>query len=350
MNRRLLVALFVALLVAQPGTAAAGYPSAEAACAQTDGEVLVGILPGSGGADAEQVKTGRTALYPGTTMRIALCKDGELAHTRDSEWSLSESPGFDASERTDATVTVRITDAEATVDFPALVDDKQDLSGVVVSVQRAPTADSELVDGQIRFESADAAEEYATAEEEYLSAVSNLSTAADGLNESAGDIGAETDVDATLDAINASNETVAERRADLEARLFEAAWATDGESNALDAMDAARDRERTARGDAKRAMNGYRTALEGAESDAKMTVLLNLGGALAAGLLVGLVPGWKLTANKLADIRYDRQVNSNVSYGPRVLARAVGLALVALALAAVAFVALGGHETLGGLL
>lgn len=349
MNRRLVVGLFVALLVVQPA-AAANYPSMEEACGRTDGEVLVGVLPGSSDLSDEQVLRGQTSLYSGTTLKLALCKDGELTPTRGTEWSLSESPGLDVLGETDATVTVRITGAEPTVDVPALVSGKEGLNGVVVEVNRAPTVDSELVDEPIRFESPAAAEEYTAAEEEYLAAVSNLSAAADRLNESAGGVGGDADVNATLNAINASNEAVAGQRVDLERRLFEAAWTADGESSAVTALDAARDRERTARSDAKRAMDGYRTALEAAETDAKMTVALNFGVAALVGLVVGILPGWKLTASKLADIRYDRQVNSNVGYGPRVLARAVALALVALAVTAVALVALGGLETLGGLL
>lgn len=351
MNRRLLVGLFVVLLVAQP-VAAATYPSAEAACARTGGEVLVGVLPGASEIGDEQVLTGDepASLYPGTTFRLALCKDGELAPTHGPEWRLSESPGLDVLDETDATVTVRVTDARREIDVPALVEGKENLDGVVVDVRHAPTVDSELVDGSIPFENSDARDDYAEAEEKYLATASNLSTVADRLNESSDGIDADTNVDATLDAINASNESLANQNENLEELLFEAAWTAEDESNALTAMEATRDREQLARGDAKRAMNGHLAALEAAERDAHLTVLLNLVGAAFVGLVVGVLPGWKLTASKLADIRYDRQVNSNVGYGPRVLARAIVLALAALAITVVALVALGGLDALGGLL
>lgn len=344
MIRRLLVGLFVVLLVAQPA-AASSYISAGEACgtADIDGETLVGIFPG----ESDGVTDNRT-LYAGTTFRVALCDgNGELKPTRGSEWSLSESPGLEVLERTDETATVRVT-GERNVDVPGLVADKSDLDGVGVTVPAGTTVESKLADGTVRFANATAARKYAEQERRYLAAVSNLSEAVDRLNESSAPP-EETDLDATLVEINASADTVAAEREGLEKQLYNTAWDA-SDPDALAAISEARDRERATRADAEDALDGYLARLEAAESDARTTVLLNFGGAALVGLIVGVLPGWKLTASKLADIRYDRQVNSNVSYGPRVLARAGGLALVALGLTLAALVALGGLDAFGGLL
>lgn len=355
MKRRLLVAVFVAALLVQPAGAAT-YPDAGAACGQTgDGEVLIGILPGSSTPSDEQVRTGQTNLYPGTTLRLALCKDGELKPTRGSEWSLESSPGLEVLDRTDATVTVRVTDSAESIDVPALVSGKQELDGVSVAVRRAPTVESELADGSVAFENASAAAEYNATERAYLAALANFSDATDGLNQSAaalesGDWDPETVNETVLPALNDSRESVAERGSELETRLYGTAWQSGDDRAALEALSVAQTRQRAAETDAKRAMRDYLTKLETAEQSAKRTAFLNLGGAALLGLVVGAVPGWWLTASRLEDIRFDRQVNSDVSSGPGVLARAGGLALAALAATLGAVFALGGFEILGGLL
>lgn len=355
MRRELLVAVFVAALLVQPAGAAT-YPDAGAACGQTGaGEVLIGILPGSSAPSDGQVRTGETNLYPGTTLRLALCKDGELKPTRGSEWSLESSPGLEVLERTDATVTVRVTDAVENIDVPALVSGKQDLDGVSVAVQRAPTVESELADGSITFANANAASEYDAAERAYLASLANLSDATDRLNESAaalesGEWDPETVNETVLPVLNDSRKSAADRKGELEDQLYRTAWQSGDDRAALEALSAAQTRQRAAETDAKRAMRGYLAKLESAERSAKTTALVNLGGAALVGLVVGAVPGWWLTASRLEDIRFDRQVNSDVSSGPGVLARAGGLALAALVATLGALVALGGLEILGGLL
>ena len=368
MSRRLLVGLFVAVLVVgsalavQPASAAT-YPDAEAVCGLGgDGERLVGYLPGASGADDDRTLTGDESVYAGTTFRLALCKGGDLAPTRGSEWTLDASadPGLERVDATDSYVTVRVTDgAEGTIDVLELVGEKESIGAVSLAVQSAPTVDSELANATIRFESAGAADEYEAAERDYLAALDDLANATERLNESAEALesGATESVDAgdnetdeNVSAVLDSRAALADASADLENLTFETAFRASGGTNALDALSAAQNDERAARADARAAMERYHGALETAAGDARSTALLNLGIALLVGLLVGAVPGWKLTASQLEDIRRDREVNSRVSYSPRVLARAVGLAAVALVVTVGALVALGGLTALGGLL
>lgn len=354
--RRLLVGLLIVTLVTGPTTAtAAAAPSAEAACGQAgDGELLVGILPAAN-STAERVLHGETALYPGTTLQVALCKDGELKHTRGTEWKLTSTPGLEVLKKDDATVTVNVTGAEPTVDLPGLIDGKQNLDGVSVTLPDGPTAESALIDGTITFRNGTVAESYNTTERKYIAALSNLTAATSRLNESAASLEAVgtdpenlsgSDVSAVVDARTA----VGNRSDELAGVLYDTAWRSDGDASALTALEAAQMRERTADREAERAMERYLSALERAESDAWTTVWLNLGGATLLGLVVGLIPGWKLTASRLEDIRFDRQVNSDVDYGVSVFKRAAGLAVLALALGIGGAVALGGPSTLGGLL
>lgn len=357
--RRILVGLVVASLLvgAVPATgSAASYPDAETACGQTSGgEVLVGILPGASDPTPQQVLTGERSLYTGTTFRVALCKGGDVKSTRGSEWELQNPEGLEVSNRTDATVTVRVTGAKSQVNLPEMVSGKQNLAGVSVVVEQTPSVDSRLANGSLSFDNASAAEEYREAERNYLASLSDLENATAELNESAaelesGDADPASLNESVVSAVADDRSAVATRGKRLETLLYETAWRADGRTTALAALETARSDERRADAEAERAMNRYQSALETAGSDAKTTVLLNLGGAALLGLVVGVVPGWKLTASKLEAIRYDRQVNSDVSYGLGVLTRAVGLALLALALTAGGLVALGGLSTLGGLL
>ncbi len=357
--RRILAGLIVVSLIAgavPATTGAATYPDAAAACGQTSGgEVLVGILPGASNPTPQQVLTDETALYPGTTFRVALCKDGDVKSTRGPEWNLQNPEGLEVLNRTDATVTVRVTGAKSQVNLPEMVSGKQNLAGVSVVVQQAPTVESQLTNGSLTFENDSAVETYREAEGRYLDALSNLSDSTERLNESAaalesGDADSETINETVVAAVADDRSAVATRGKRLETLLYETAWRADGRTTALAALETARSDERRADASAERAMERYRSALETAGSDAKTTVLFNLGGAALVGLVVGALPGWKLTASKLEAIRYDRQVNSDVSYGLGVLTRAVGLALLALALTAGGLVALGGLSTLGGLL
>ncbi|WP_135852191.1 hypothetical protein [Halorussus salinus] len=357
--RRILAGLIVVSLLfgAVPATAgAATYPDAEAACGQTSGgEVLVGVLPGASNPTPQQVLTDETTLYPGTTFRVALCKDGDVKSTRGPEWKLQNPEGLEVLNRTDATVTVRVTGEESSVDLPGLVSGKQNLAGVSVVVQQTPSVDSRLANGSLSFDNASAAEEYREAERNYLASLSDLNDSAERLNESAaalesGDADSETINETVVAAVADDRSAVATRGKRLETLLYETAWRADGRTTALAALEAARSDERRADAEAERAMKRYRSALETAGGDAKTTVLFNLGGAALVGLVVGALPGWKLTASKLEAIRYDRQVNSDVSYGLGVLTRAVGLALLVVALTAGGLVALGGLSTLGGLL
>lgn len=347
------MALLAVLLVAQP-VAGADYPDMETACSEAGGgEVLIGVLPGPDTPSDGQVLDDTATLYAGTTLKVALCKDGELANTRGSEWSLADSPGLETLGESQSDVTVRVTGDESETDVPSLVEDKDDLGGVSIRVQRPPTAESELADGSIAFGSADAASAYAEEETAYLDALADYSNATERLNDtdvSAASDDPENSTEELLDPLNESNESVVTHRDQLEDHLYESAWNSNGGANALVALETTNDRKRAADADAREAKQNYLTRLESAESDALSTVLLNLVGAAVVGLVVGGIPGWKLTASKLEDIRYDRQVNSSVTYGPRVLARAGGLALVALLVTAAALFALGGLTTLGGLL
>ncbi len=347
------MAFLAVLLVAQPAVAA-DYPDVETACSEAGGgEVLIGVLPGADTPSDGQVLNDTTTLYAGTTLKVALCKNGELANTQGSEWSLADSPGLETLDRSQSDVTVRVTGDESETDVPSLVEDKDDLDGVSIRVQQPPTVESELADSSIAFGSADAASAYAESETEYLDALADYSNATERLNDtdvSAASDDPENSTEELLDPLNESSQSVANHTNELENHLYETAWNSSGGSNAILALEATNDRKRAADADARAAKQNYLTRLEAAESDARSTVLLNLVGAAVVGLVVGGIPGWKLTASKLEDIRYDRQVNSSVTYGPRVLARAGGLALVALLVTAAALFALGGLTALGGLL
>lgn len=356
MKRLLLVALVVALLVVQPATAAS-YPSAEAACGQTEGsEVLIGIFPGASELQSDsQVETGETRVYSGTEFRVALCKNGELKQTRGPEWSLESSPGLNVTEETDSTVTVRVTGETNRIEVPELVSGKQNLQGISLSVHRAPRGDSALVEEQITFQNASTAATYNETEQAYLSALADLSSASEQLNDSAdtlrsGEVNAGTVSTDVLASLNQSRTEVNSTGEDVKKQLYQTAWRSDDETTVPEALSAVETRKTAATTDAENAMGNYLMALKAAERNAQSTILFNLGGAAILGLVIGAIPGWWLTEQKLEDVRFDQEVNSSVSYGPRLLARAVGLAVVALLVTLAVLTALGGLSTIEGLL
>lgn len=356
MKRVLLVTLLAALLVVQPATAAS-YPSAEAACGQTDGsEVLIGIFPGASELQNDsQVGTGETAVYSGTELRIALCKNKELKRTRGTEWSLESSSGLNVTGQTGSTVTVRVTGETDRIEVPELVSGKQNLRGISLVVNRAPQGDSALVDEPIAFQNASAASTYNDTEQEYLSSLADLSSATERLNDSAAALRSGEANDSTvstdvLDSLNQSKSAVNSSSEDLRKRLYETAWRSGEESSVPKALSVTQSRETAATADARNAMRNYLAALQAAERNAQIAILFNLGGAAILGLGIGAIPGWWLTERKLEGVRFDQEVNSSVSYGPRLLARAAGLAVVALLVTLAALAALGGLSTFGGLL
>lgn len=359
MKRSLLVVIVVALFVVQPATAAS-YPSAEAACGQTGGgESLIAIFPGATQLqdDDSQVVTHQDSpvgVYSGTEFRVALCKNGELKHTRGSEWSLESSPGLTVTDRSDATVTVRVTDGADRIDVGAK---NKDLPAISFAVQRAATAEVGVGDEPITltFENQSAADEYAAVEERYRSARENLTAATQRLNQSAaalrsGEKNASGATETVLPLVSTRSDAVETRAATVKAELYEIAWGSQRNSKALTAISAVETDQRVAETDARNAMDNYLAALQAAERNAQLTVLFNLGGAAILGLVAGAVPGWWLTKQKLEGVRFDQEVNSSVSYGPRLLARAGGLAVVALLVTLAALVALGGLGKFGGLL
>lgn len=366
MKRSLVVVIVVALFVVQPVTAAS-YPSAEAACGQTGGgESLTVIFPGATQLqdDDSQVVTAKDSpadspvgVYAGTEFRVALCKNGDLKHTRGSEWSLESSPGLTVTDRTEATVTVRVTDAADRIDVAAK---QKDLPGISLAVQRAATAEVEIGEESLtlRFDNQSAANDYTTAEERYHSARENLTAATERLNQSAealhsGEENATAATGATetvLPAVSNRQDSFETRAATVKATLYDTAWGSGTNSKALTAISAVESDQRAAETDARNAMQNYLAALQAAERNAQLTVLFNLGGAAILGLVAGAVPGWWLTKQKLEGVRFDQEVNSSVSYGPRLLARAGGLALVALVVTLAALLALGGLGKFGGLL
>lgn len=366
MRRERVAGLVVVLLVVGSATAVAAqpavgttFPDAEQACGTTgDGQHLIGILPGAATATDAQVLHGTDnphSLYSGTTLKLALCEDGTLLHTYGSEWEISDSQDLEVLNTSDATATVRVTGTADEVDVLALVDSKNEIPAVSITVPQLPTAESELTNATLTFESQDAKTSYTDDESGFLAAESNLTDATEALNESAaavesGDVDPENLPHESVVAVTRSTKTLDDRTAAFERQAYDTAFAASGESKVLGALDTANERERAADRKAKAALRNYLETLETAESDARSTALLNLVGALVVGLVAGAVPGWKLTASKLADIRHDREVNSSVNYSPRVLARAAGLAAAVLVLALVALAVLGGFGKLGGLL
>lgn len=359
MRRSLLVAALAVLLVVQPASAA-NYPSAEAACGQVGGETLVAVFPGASQLqDGSQVVTGDSSVgvYPGTEFRVALCRDGDLKHTRGTEWSLESSPGLTVTARDDATATVRVTDATDRIDVAA---EQKNLPGIALDVRRPATAEVAVTDDPVTlgFESAAAASGYRTDEARYLAARRNLTAATERLDESAealrsGEGNASGVTETVLPAVRNRSDWVEENASALKATLYDASYSAtrpDSRSNALTALEAVRADERAVRSDATRGMENYLEALRTAERNAETTVLLNLAGAAVVGLLVGAVPGGWLTKRKLDGARFDQEVNASVSTGPRTLVRAGVLAAVVLALTAAALVVTDGLGKLGGLL
>lgn len=342
--RRSFVVALVALALVATGPAAAEHVSPRTVCEQRDGAVLVGVL-----ADGTQLD-GEATLYAGTVLDLVLCTDGD-PEPHGTAWNLDVAglqvvPADEHDENDDYVLRVRVIgDAP---NLPAAIEEKDDVGGLTVHVRGQPT--HETATGQkVTFPNASAKQAYVEAEADFVADRRAIVEAANALNETSAALvdGDEVDPSTFEEAISAFERTgsLSAARRGMEARLFATASQT-GDPAAIRAMASLAEREAATRTAVRRSLEGYESALGVATRQARTTVLVNLFGALVAGLVVGSIPSWWYARQKLSDVDYDAQFNSDAAANLAHVAGPLAFAVVVLLLSVAALYVLGGVDLL----
>lgn len=342
--RRSFVVALVALTLVATGTAAADHVSPREVCDERSGPVLVAVL-----ADGTQLDDEAT-LYRGTVLDLVLCTDGD-PESHGTAWSLDvagleEIPTEEHDEHEDYVLRVEVTDDAP--DLPAAIEEKDDVGGLTIRVRGRPTYET-ATGHDMTFPDATTREAYAAAEARFEANRTAIVEAADALNgtsaalENGGDLDPSA-VENVASAFERTGDLSADRRG-METQLFAAATRT-GDPAAVEAMARLEDREAATHAAARGSLSEYRAALDAATRQARTSVLVNLLGALAAGLVVGAGPGWWLARRKLSDVDYDAQYSSDATASLSHIAFPVALAVFALLASVGLLYVLGGVDPL----
>jgi hypothetical protein len=299
-----LVVVVVLLAGAVPATVgaadAASVPGAAggeaAVCDDVDasGNVLVATVPSTG----EPVQ-GETSLYGGMTLDLRLCGPEGAVTPYGDAWSLQEGDGYAVVDTTSQGPRVRLEDGFGTIAFPSEVQKKPVERGLVVTEPEANAVDPALaVEGRLYFSSPAAVDTYRTHERDFLNATEGTESAVAALNETTaaldGEESASFDADTaneTLESVNDSVAALSSSGSAFRGFLFDAVGTSATPAVTVNSLQAADDRERTARDRAVAAVNAYRGALGGGPRAFAATLRGNLLLTGGLGLLLGVLGG-----------------------------------------------------------
>ena len=336
-GRWLLASLLCAGLVAVVATGGAAAVAPGDYCGEL-GENDSAIVGGVG--DTTYTADDDVTLYPGSTLTVAYCEDGEPV---DEDW-LSGGTGISDVESDGHTYTVTVTGETETVDFASYLDDGDESSvedSLVVTVAGGGAeGDDGLGVGD---------EEIEDAYREYLRNVSETENATAALNETTSALDAgEADLD---DA----NETVYSLREDYKNMTETRATLLDGLRSAgengnatgtVAAAEAVDGEYRSAETDVTAAATAYTDAV-GAQADGpRSTVRLSVFGSLGAGVALGLVAGAAVPLVAARRVKEKMKLSRDVSYDRKTALLPIILGVVAAVAGAALLVLLVGTDPL----
>ncbi|MFB6126921.1 MAG: hypothetical protein ABEJ79_06480 [Halolamina sp.] len=320
-TRLLAVVVTVAVLavtgVSQPVSGAAptanessvGVSAPDAPCAGVSETRLVGYLPTN-----ERVESDRS-LYAGSEIELFLCQSGDTEPT--TTWSITGADGFKIETEGESSVTVVVTAADGAVSLADHVETDYSLSGAPsftpVSAYRAT---SELGDESrtLTFPSAESRSAFVSNETAFQNELRELETVREEINSTNatvdGSLGALPEDE--LERINGSigpSGKLATTASELNRSAFAAVDAGDG-GDASAVIEAAGQRQATARSETVAALRAYRERLSDVRRDATRTVRLMFVLPLLGLALVGAGGGYALGRRVLAGVEYDQQVSA----------------------------------------
>jgi hypothetical protein len=324
MRRRysILVLALVLVVAATTGVATAAA-SPENPCGGTDGTTAVFYL------DTDERIDGDQSYYPGTTVTMYVCQDGE-AQQYPTAWG-----GFDAnavdgvsveSERENSIVLTLEAGTEP-VDPKAGVENRPDITGTTIQIQTGYRAESSVADRTMRFPSEEASGEFEKAERSWLRSIDTVRTNSTVLSNVSSDATNSSAVQSAIAALNGSE--LSQRTTDLQRSVIPAARSGDGQAVAT-IVEESNSTAADARTAARESLRSYIEAAEQRRSAAVMRVRLFVGGGLVGGLLVGAVAGYALSRRTLSKIEIDRGVSTATQYSPKQVALPLVLGILAL--------------------
>lgn len=344
--------LVVGVLVTGSATPAAGSTAIEAdtVCNPSVSDRVVGVLPGGETIEREM------ALYPGTRLSLILCDGGKAVTTE--AWSLESGDELSNVTQNPQSYTVEIGSQVEAFDVGDLVVERRDASGPRIYPQVGDAAATTFTGtSAVSFATDANRDRFVEAEEAYLEARTELEEHITSLNEStAGLQSSGVPNDASFERLNRSRrravaitetwDELQNHSAELEGRLYEAAWASHGGSTELDTLSKVIDDTQQSKTNARSALRSYQKSLQTVEQRLQTAVLIDFGFGLFPSLIVGAIAGAWYPHREGKRVAYDRQY-SETEYGRTVVVAPllVGVTVVVGALAGLGVVDLNwlGH-------
>lgn len=330
----------VALLavVATGGAAAAGPEDYCEPIGENDSAIVGGVGGDNLGGEDNEV-----TLYPGSTLTVGYCENGEPA---ERNW-LANGAGFETGDRDGHTYPVTITGEAQRVDFADhLANEGQS------SVENAlvVTVDGSAGSGEDGNALAAGDGEIADAYQRYNGAVSETVNATAALNETTSAINADEidpgDANGTgIESLEEEYRTMNSTRTELLDQLRLA-----GESgNAVGtvaAAEAVNEEFRHTESNVKAAANAYTSVVRTTTQELRSTVRLSVLGSLGAGVALGLVAGAAVPLVAARRVKEKMKLSRDVSYDRRTALIPILLGVVAAVGGAAILVGVGINDLL----
>lgn len=251
-----------------------------------------------------------TTLYPGTTLTLSLCTDGERAEFP-TEWELKDSPAYRIVDNETYWVQIVVAESDTEVVSLAAQVQRREPSGpsfrvATSSVVQWHDKDNETA-ATLQFESA-------ADRKAFDDAAANYSDAVQQFNRSIGAVGTDTEsVDLSEDAspnLMTALDTFERSAGAVQRASFEASAVGDqraaaavvegSKSDVSDAQKKAQDRLAT-----------HLTAVKNVRDEATRSTRLLFGGTVLGGLVVGLAGGVLWSRRTVREVEYDKNFDSN---------------------------------------
>ncbi|WP_128903748.1 hypothetical protein [Halorubrum amylolyticum] len=322
-GRYLLASLCCAALLAVVATGGAAAVGPGEYCEEL-GENGSAVVGGVG--DATYTDDDVT-LYPGSTLTVAYCENGEPA---DRDW-LTDGDGYETGERDGHTYPVTITGEgeTGTVDFADHLAEEEsppeDRFVVTVAGGGAEAADDDIT---VAADDAELQDEY----DAYRAAAGRTANATAALNETTNALEAgEDDLDAANETVHSLEENYTDMR-DARGDLLDGLRSTGERGNVTGAVGAAAalDEEYRQRdANVTAAANAYRDAVGATAEEPRSTVQLSAFGSLGAGVALGLVAGAAVPLVAARRVKEKMKLSRDVSYDRKTALLPILLGIVA---------------------
>ncbi|MFD1524894.1 hypothetical protein [Halolamina salina] len=317
------------LVVAATAGVATAAASPDAPCQGTSGTEARLFL------DTGEPIEGDQAYYPGTTVTMYVCQDGDKQQYP-AAWGFDASAvdGISIESEREYSIVFTLGGTVESVTPTAGVENRPDITGPTIRVQTGYRADSSIADRTIRFPSGDASTEFRRAEDDWQASIDRVENASVALTNVSADATNSSAVRSALATLNDSD--LSATTTALQRSVIPAARSGDGAAVATVVAES-NDTTAAVRADARESLQSYLETVEQRRSAAVLRVRLFVGGGLVGGLLVGAVGGYALSRRTLSKIERDRGVSTATQYSPK----QVALPLILGVLALVAGVAVG---------